>query len=67
MGGFSSAFTIYERDFLHTAHTILFPFKMDGKHLGVRLNPPKLGEHTHTLLSELGYSDAAIAALIASK
>ena len=50
-----------------TAHTILFPFKMDGKHLGVRLNPPKLGEHTRELLTELGYSAQAISTLLASK
>jgi crotonobetainyl-CoA:carnitine CoA-transferase CaiB-like acyl-CoA transferase len=46
-----------------TAHTILFPFKMDGEHLGVRRNPPKLGEHTSDLLREVGYSDAQIAAM----
>jgi crotonobetainyl-CoA:carnitine CoA-transferase CaiB-like acyl-CoA transferase len=46
-----------------TAHTILFPFKMDGQHLGVRRNPPQLGEHNEELLRELGYSDAQIAAM----
>jgi crotonobetainyl-CoA:carnitine CoA-transferase CaiB-like acyl-CoA transferase len=45
------------------AHTILFPFKMDGAHLGVRRNPPKLGEHTTELLREAGYSDAQIEAM----
>ena len=49
-----------------TAHTILFPFKMNGEHLGVRLNPPKLGEHARAILTELGYGDAAISALLAS-
>ncbi|MDI9334675.1 MAG: CaiB/BaiF CoA-transferase family protein [Cytophagales bacterium] len=40
--------------------TILFPFKMDGSHLGVRRSPPKLGEHTKELLREVGYSNAQI-------
>lgn len=50
-----------------TVNTILFPFKMDGSHLGVRRNPPKLGEHTQELLREVGYSSAQIDALAASK
>ena len=37
-----------------TAHTILFPFKMDGEHLGVRRNPPRLGEHNDEIMRELG-------------
>lgn len=48
-------------------HTVLFPFKMNGAHAGknqqgdaVRLNPPKLGEHTGALLRELGYTDEQI-------
>jgi crotonobetainyl-CoA:carnitine CoA-transferase CaiB-like acyl-CoA transferase len=40
--------------------TILFPFKMDGAHMGVRRHPPKLGEHTDELLREVGYSSAQI-------
>ncbi len=47
--------------------TILFPFKMDGLHLGVRRNPPRLGEHTDELLREVGYSSAQIDALTADK
>ena len=46
-----------------TAKTTLFPFTMDGHRLGVRLQPPTMGEHTTALLSALGYDDAAIAAL----
>lgn len=32
------------------------PLMMNGKRLGVRLNPPKAGEQTNDILSELGYS-----------
>ena len=43
-----------------TAQTILFPFAMDGQRMGVRLNPPLLGEHNDCVLGELGYSQAQI-------
>ena len=39
-----------------TAQTTLFPFTMDGQRLGVRLQPPRKGEHTTELLQGLGYS-----------
>jgi crotonobetainyl-CoA:carnitine CoA-transferase CaiB-like acyl-CoA transferase len=35
----------------------LFPFTLDGERLPVRLQPPRLGEHTHELLRAAGYSD----------
>jgi crotonobetainyl-CoA:carnitine CoA-transferase CaiB-like acyl-CoA transferase len=38
-------------------HTVLFPFTMDGQRLGLRHNPPKLGEHSVELLTALGYSE----------
>jgi crotonobetainyl-CoA:carnitine CoA-transferase CaiB-like acyl-CoA transferase len=36
--------------------TTLLPFTLDGQRLGVRLNPPRMGEHTKAILTELGYS-----------
>jgi crotonobetainyl-CoA:carnitine CoA-transferase CaiB-like acyl-CoA transferase len=40
--------------------TTLFPFTMDGQRLGVRLQPPRMGEHTEALLQGLGYASSEI-------
>jgi crotonobetainyl-CoA:carnitine CoA-transferase CaiB-like acyl-CoA transferase len=45
----------------------LLPLTMDGKRPTVRLQPPKLGEHTEELLSGIGYSRDQIAALLADR
>jgi len=45
------------------AQTVLLPFTLDGQRAGVRLDPPRLGEHNRELLASLGYSDAEIEAL----
>ncbi len=45
--------------------TVLMPFTLGGHRPGVRTSAPKLGEHTHALLSELGYDAAAIADMAA--
>jgi len=44
----------------------LFPFTMGGERLGVRLDPPRRGEHTDAVLRSIGVDDARIAALRAS-
>ena len=41
----------------------LLPLKLGGERLGLRLNPPKLGEHTDALLQSLGYTSAEVTAL----
>jgi crotonobetainyl-CoA:carnitine CoA-transferase CaiB-like acyl-CoA transferase len=46
--------------------TTLFPFTLDGERLGVKLNPPRRGEHTREVLREVGLADAEIDALIES-
>ena len=46
-----------------TAKTTLFPFTMDGQRLGVRLQPPTLGENTSALLEGLGYSASELETL----
>ena len=49
-----------------TAKTTLFPFTMGGTRLGVRLQPPRMGEHTRELLASLDYTSAQVDALYAS-
>ncbi len=48
-----------------TVKTTLFPITLDGQRLGVRLDPPRLGEHCRELLAGIGYSGADIDALSA--
>jgi crotonobetainyl-CoA:carnitine CoA-transferase CaiB-like acyl-CoA transferase len=47
--------------------TTLFPFTLDGQRPGVRLNPPRRGEHTREVLSAVGMSAAEIDALIETR
>lgn len=47
-----------------TARTTLFPLRMDGQRLGVRLQPPVLGQHTAALMQELGYTGDEVQALL---
>ncbi|MEJ6023687.1 CaiB/BaiF CoA transferase family protein [Ramlibacter sp. PS4R-6] len=46
-----------------TVKTTLLPFTMAGARLGVRLDPPRAGEHTQELLEGLGLDDTRIAHL----
>jgi len=43
----------------------LLPLTLGGERPGLRLNPPRLGEHSRSLLASLGYSEAEVASLIA--
>jgi len=45
--------------------TTLFPITMQGQRLGVRMDPPRLGEHTRELLTSIGYSQQKIDTLLA--
>ena len=47
--------------------TALLPLTLDNHRPGVRLNPPKLGEHSAELLRELGYDAAQIASMSQQK
>ena len=49
-----------------TVKTTLFPFTLDGQRPGVKLNPPKRGEHTREVLAAVGLSMAEIDALVQS-
>ncbi len=45
--------------------TVALPITLDGQRPPVRLNPPRLGEHSAALLAELGYTPDEIQALSA--
>ncbi len=42
------------------AQTTLLPLTLDNQRLGVRSDPPTMGEHTHELMAALGYSGEQI-------
>ncbi len=50
-----------------TVKTTLFPITLDGARLGVRIDPPRFGEHTAELLAGVGYAPAEIEALRESR
>jgi crotonobetainyl-CoA:carnitine CoA-transferase CaiB-like acyl-CoA transferase len=50
-----------------TVRTTLFPITLRGRRLGVRMHPPRQGEHTRGVLRAIGYDDDAIDDLVARK
>lgn len=48
-----------------TIRVLAHPVRYDGKAPPLRRTPPQLGEHTHEVLAEAGYSDEDIQALAA--
>jgi crotonobetainyl-CoA:carnitine CoA-transferase CaiB-like acyl-CoA transferase len=49
------------------ARTPALPVAIDGERLGNRRDPPRLGQHTREVLTDLGYSEAEISALAATR
>jgi len=47
-----------------TVKTTLFPITLEGRRLGVRMDPPTMGEHTRELLTAIGYTSDEIDDLI---
>ena len=45
----------------------ILPIEMDGHRLGVRLDLPKIGEHTREILAAVGYGEGEIDELAAAK
>ncbi|CAN7235719.1 CoA transferase [Acidovorax sp. LjRoot118] len=49
-----------------TARVTLLPLRLDGQRMGVRMDPPQLGQHTAELLAGLGYTADQVQALQAA-
>ncbi len=46
-----------------TARVTLMPLRLAGQRMGVRMDPPRMGQHTAELLAGLGYTDEQVEAL----
>ena len=57
----ASGMILHDGDF----RTVASPLRAAGERLGLRRRPPALGEHTRTVLAELGYAGDRIDALVA--
>lgn len=57
----ASGMILHDRDF----RTVASPLRADGERLPLKRRPPALGEHGRGVLTELGYDDDQIDALIA--
>ncbi|HVF63359.1 MAG TPA: hypothetical protein VNE58_05135 [Casimicrobiaceae bacterium] len=56
-----------EHPTLGTLNTVALPILFDGERNRPGLAPPRHGEHTRTILGELGYSAAEIDGLVARR
>ena len=50
----------YEHPAYGPLNAVAQPLKLDGQRLPVRIPPPRLGQHTREVLTEVGYSDAEV-------
>ena len=50
-----------------TTQTTLMPITLAGQRLGLRLQPPRFGEHTREVLAGVGYSASEMDALLQNK
>ena len=60
-------FLDYQRPELGALKSVAYPVTFDGAKAELRMPPPFLGEHTYSVLSELGYAPSEIDALMARR